>query len=123
MGDIAQMSELMADCDRLNWRKIAFVGISDLAEVGVICAHDYPIKVVAVIEPARAGEMFCGLPVEASVAACGALDAVIVTDLTKPEQVFRAVGEELGADRVLAPKLLQMALRKVAKAEPARAAE
>ena len=30
----AQMSELMADCDRLNWRKIAFVGISDLAEVG-----------------------------------------------------------------------------------------
>ena len=119
----AQMSELMADCDRLNWHKVAFAGISDLAEVGVICAHDYPIKVVAVIEPARAGEKFCGLPVEASVAACGPLDAIIVTDLTKPEKVFRAVGEELGVDRVLAPKLLQMALPKIAKAEPARAAE
>ena len=119
----AQMSELMADCDRLNWHNIAFAGISDLAEVGVICAHDYPIKVVAVIDPARAGEKFCGLPVEASVAACGPLDAVIVTDLTKPEQIYRAAGEQLGADRVLAPRLLQMALPKIAKADSARAAE
>ena len=117
------MSELMADCDSLGWRRIAFAGISELAEVGVICAHDYPIEVVAVIEPTRAGEMFCGLPVEASVAACGALDAVIVTDLTKPERVFRAIGEEVGADRVLAPKLLQMALPKTAKPDSARAAE
>ena len=39
----AQMSELMSDCDRLGWRRIAFAGISDLAEVGVICAHDFPI--------------------------------------------------------------------------------
>jgi DNA-binding MarR family transcriptional regulator len=120
----AQMSELMGDCDGLGWRRIAFAGISDLAEVGVICAHDFPITVVAVIEPLRAGEKFCGLPVEATVAACGPLDAVIVTDLVKPEPVFRALGEEVGADRVLAPKLLQVALTKmVKKADSARAAE
>ena len=119
----AQMSELMSDCDSMGWRRIAFAGISELAEVGVICAHDYPITVVAMIDPTRAGEKFCGLPVEASIAACGPLDAVIVTDLTKPQQVFRAVGEEVGADRVLAPKLLQMALTKAAKPDAARAAE
>jgi len=119
----AQMSELMGDCAKLGWHKIAFVGISELAEVGVICAHDYPIKVVAVIEPARKGETFCGLPVAASVADCGQVDAVIVTDLTKPDQVIRVMGDEVGVNRVLAPKLLQIAMRKVAKVESARAAE
>ena len=119
----AQLSELMGDCDRFGWRRIAFAGISDLAEVGVICVHDYPITVVAVIDPARAGETFCGLPVEASIAACGPLDAVIVTELSRPEQVLRAISEELGADRVLAPKLLQMALPTVPRADSARAAE
>ena len=119
----AQMSELMGDCDSLGWRRIAFAGISELAEVGVICAHDFPIVVVAVIEPSRAGEKFCGLPVEASLAACGSVDAVIVTDLTKPEQVSRAMGQEAGTDRVLAPQLLQIALTKSARTDSARAAE
>ncbi len=119
----AQMSELMGDCDGFGWRRIAFAGISELAEVGVICAHDFPIEVVAVIDPARAGEKFCGLPVEASVAACGPLDAIIVTDLTKPEQVLRMIGAAIGADRVLAPKLLQIALSKAARPDVARAAE
>lgn len=119
----AQMSELMADCDKMGWRKIAFAGISDLAEVGVICAHDFPIKVVAVIDPRRAGEKFCGLPVAASVAACGPVDAVIVTDLTRPEPVFHEIGEQVGADRVLTPKLLQMAMSKTGKSVSARAAE
>jgi DNA-binding MarR family transcriptional regulator len=119
----AQMSELMADCSNLGWRRVAFAGISDLAEVGVICAHDFPITVVAVVEPARAGEKFCGLPIEDSLAACGPVDAVIVTDLMKPEQVLRAMGAEIGADRVLSPKLLQIALPKTPKADSARAAE
>ncbi len=119
----AQMSELMGDCDGFGWRRIAFAGISELAEVGVICAHDFPVEVVAVIDPARAGEKFCGLPVEASVAACGPLDAIIVTDLTKPEQVLRMIGAAIGADRVLAPKLLQIALSKAARPDVARAAE
>lgn len=119
----AQMSELMGDCDGFGWRRIAFAGISELAEVGVICAHDFPVEVVAVIDPARAGEKFCGLPVEASVAACGPLDAIIVTDLTKPELVLRMIGAAIGADRVLAPKLLQIALSKATRPDVARAAE
>ncbi len=118
-----QMAELMSDCDKLGWRKIAFAGISELAEVGVICAHDFPIAVIAVIDPARAGEKFCGLSVVASLAQCGSVDAVIVTDLSKPEQVYRAIGGEVGADRVLAPQLLRIAMTKASKIDSTRAAE
>jgi len=119
----AQMSELMSECNDLGWRKIAFAGTSDLAEVGVICAHDFPVTVVAVIDPARAGEKFCGLPVESSVAGCGPVDAVIITDLTSPERVYRRIGGEFRPERVLAPKLLQIALSKISVVESPRAAE
>jgi DNA-binding MarR family transcriptional regulator len=119
----AQMSELMGDCNKLGWCKIAFAGVSELAEVGVICAHDFPVTVVAVVDEARAGEKFVGLPVVACLAQAGTVDAVIVTELTKPEQVYRTLGGEIGADRVLTPPLLQMALTKAAKDNSARAAE
>lgn len=108
----AQMSDLMGVCARLGWHRIAFAGISELAEVGVICAHDFPIKVVGVVEPSRAGEIFCGLPVNASVSECGPVDAVIITDLVNPESMCRAIGGEIGTERILAPRLLQIALPK-----------
>lgn len=107
-----QMSELISQCDERGWGKIAFAGISDLAEVGVICAHDYPVTVVAVIEPTRAGMMFCGLPVKGAITDCGAVDAVIVTDLLAPGQVYRVTCDQIEPQRVFAPSLLRIALPK-----------
>jgi predicted transcriptional regulator len=119
-----QMSELMSDCESLGWKRIAFAGVSDLAEVGVICALEFPLQVVAAIEPARAGETYCGLPVVSSLAECGQIDAVIVTDLVKPEAVYRAIAADIGSKRVLAPSLLRIAMPKSLAIDPApRAAE
>jgi hypothetical protein len=119
-----QMSDLMRDCSELGWHRVAFAGVSDLAEVGVICALDFPVKVVAAIDPARAGETFCGVPVKASVADCGPIDAIIVTDLVNPERVYRAIAAEIGTERTLAPPLLRILLPKTLEGESAqRAAE
>lgn len=106
----AQMSDLMRDCGQVGWQHIAFAGISDLAEVGVICALDFPIKVVAAIAPTHAEKMFCGLPVKASVAECGEIDAVIITELANPEEVYRAIAAQMETSRIFAPQLLQVAL-------------
>ncbi len=54
--------------------------------------------------------MFCGLPVTASLAECGEIDAVIVTELAKPEEVYRAIAARDGNERIFAPQLLQIAL-------------
>jgi hypothetical protein len=105
-----QMSDLMSECGARGWNRVAFAGVSDLAEVGVICAHDFPISVIAMIDPARAGGRFCGLPIVGSVADCGEIDAIIVTELTRPEQVHSAICAEFEPDRVLTPALLRIAL-------------
>lgn len=115
-----QMSELMNDCNKLGWQRIAFAGISDLTEVGVICAHDFPINVVAVIDPLRAGTTFCGLAVKASVTDCGPIDAVIVTDLAAPEATYRAISAQIEAPRVLALALLRIVLPRTIEFDESR---
>lgn len=119
----AQISDLMRECGAFGYKQIAFAGISDLAEVGVICALDFPIKVAAVIAPSYGEKTFCGLPVKSSVAECGPIDAVIITELSKPETVYRAIAAEIDAERILAPQLLQIALPNLVADVSRRAAE
>ncbi len=103
-----QISDLMQECIRQGRPRVAFAGVSDLTEVGTLCAHDHPVKLVGILDPERAGERYCGLPVAASLQELGEIDVVIVTDLKEPATVFRAVEQELGPGRVLAPQLLSL---------------
>ena len=107
-----QMSDLMGVCSGRGWQKIAFAGLSDLAEIGFICAHDFPVTIVGFVDPARAGERYCGLPVVAAIAEFGPVDAIIVTSLEAPEATYRAISMEIEANRVLAPGMLRVALPK-----------
>ncbi|MEX0803097.1 MAG: winged helix-turn-helix transcriptional regulator [Candidatus Binatia bacterium] len=120
-----QMSQLIAQCAANGWTRIAFAGISELAEVGTLCAHDYPVSLVGVIDPMQAGTRFCGLTVHATFADLDAVDAVIVTGIKEAETIFRAMENEIGNGRVLAPTLLGLPIRFAAGAPPAsiRAAE
>ena len=103
-----QMSALMADCAAKGRRRIVLAGVSDLAEVAVLCAHDHEIELVAVIDPDHAGTQFRGLPVRASLSACGHVDAAIVTNLTAPEDIYNQLVAEIGVDRVLIARLLRI---------------
>jgi DNA-binding MarR family transcriptional regulator len=101
-----QISDLMRDCAENGHLRVAFAGVSDLAEVGTLCAHDHPITLVGIVDASRAGQQFCGLPVRGKLDELGPVDIVIVTSLVKPDLVFRAMEDELGRGRVVAPQLL-----------------
>jgi len=118
-----QISDLMGQCVEKGWTRIVFIGVSELAEVGTICAHDYPLKVLAVIDPVHAGGQFCGMPVHASVAECEQVDAAIITSYPKTDLALRLAARELDSQRVLVPKLLKLSQAKSAPAqEPTQAA-
>ena len=109
-----QISGLMQDCTENGQVRVAFAGVSDLAEVGTLCAHDHPITLVGIVDASRAGQQFCGLPVRGTLDELGAVDIVIVTNLAKPDLVFRAMEDELGSGRVLAPQLLAVVVKPAA---------
>ena len=98
-----------------GWTRIALAGISDLAEIAVICAFERGIAIVGVVEREAGAAVFMGAPVVPSFDALpGAVDAILVTDLRAARETFAAAAAHVGRERVLVPSLLGV------KVEPAK---
>jgi DNA-binding MarR family transcriptional regulator len=103
-GDCA---ETFAALRSHGFQRIVVAGISDLAEIARICAIESGVEIVAIVDAKATSPTFVGVPVVASYAAISdPYDAVVVTDLAAPEATYEAAAVVVGADRVLAPKLL-----------------
>jgi DNA-binding MarR family transcriptional regulator len=118
-----QMSELFQLCADNGWQRVAFAGISEFAEVGTLCAHEYSLDLVGIVDTEHAGLRFCGLPVHATLGECGPVDAVIVTSIEPPEVTYGDAAGEIARERVLAPYYLRMALADPVEFEIRQAAQ
>lgn len=103
-----QLSTVIAQCERQGQKQIAIAGVSDLAEVAILCAQDRGLKFVAMIDASYAAKLFHGVPVVAAAREVPAIETVIVTALDDPASVFQILEAELGKGRVLAPPLLRL---------------
>jgi len=111
-GARKQCAALLADCRARGWRRIALVGAGDLAEIAALCAAEHPIEIAGILDHDRAGGTFGSLRVVNDLAALGAIDGVILTDLAEPQRMFDELAAAIGADQVLAPKLLNISRTK-----------
>ena len=103
-----QCTELFEDCANQKWDRIALCGASDLAEIATLCAQDFSIKVVGIIDPRAKEDSFAGLPVFTDLKSAGRVDAAIVTDLENPQATFDRMAGEMPPERVLAPRFARI---------------
>ena len=103
-----QCSEILQQGEDKNWRRLALIGVSDLAEIMILCAHEYTVDVVGIADPTFGSETFQGLPVVPLLKKLGAVDAVVVTDLRDPQAAYAALAEHLPDDRILTPAILRV---------------
>jgi hypothetical protein len=85
---------------------VALYGVSELAEIAALCNAEVGLELV-VVAPG-AGARALGLAAFPDLAAAGAVDAVIVTDLARPQSAFAALAKLMPPDRVLTPALLRI---------------
>src|SRR5215471_621646 len=84
--------------------RIALAGISDLAEIAMICAPECGVKITAVVDHKSTQSQFVGVPVVPSFDAIDdTFDGVLVTDLLRARETFEAAVARIGAERVWAP--------------------
>jgi DNA-binding MarR family transcriptional regulator len=96
-----------------GWNRVALIGVSDLAEIAIICALEQGNTIVAVIDAKATTERFVGTPVVASINAMpGGFDALVVTDLGATRETVTAVLSTVEADRVFVPALLGLRLNR-----------
>lgn len=104
-----QCSEILAQSEVRNQRRLALAGASELAEIMILCAHEYPaVTLAGVVDPSVHREVFQGLPVVPLLKKLGPVDAVVITDLTAPQAAYAALAEHLPDDRIMAPAILRV---------------
>ena len=103
----AECAEIFAAVHARGFQRVVVAGVSDLAEIARICALEAGIDIVAIVDADAKSATFVGVPVVASFAQVGSpFDAVVVTDLGAPHEVFEAAAALVGVERVLVPKML-----------------
>jgi DNA-binding MarR family transcriptional regulator len=89
--------------------RVAILGVSDLAEIAVICALDLDIAIAAVVDDRSEADRFVGIPITKSFDAIdSSVDALLVTGVNASRETIAAAVERYGAERVLVPDLLGM---------------
>ena len=90
-----------------GWNRVALIGVSDLAEIAMLCALEQGITIVAVVDANCEKTPFVGTSVVKSIAAVsGGCDALVVTDLQATRESVQSMVNQLDSDHVLVPALL-----------------
>ena len=101
-----QLEEAMGACKVKGWQRVALYGPGELAEIGALCNSEFHLDLV-VVAPGAGGRV-AGLDAVPTLAGAGAVDAVIVTDLARPQTAFDEVMALLPPERILTPRLLRI---------------
>ncbi len=102
-----QCAELLDGCETQGWRRVALYGKSDLAEIAVLCAAEYPVELIGVVDTTGVpGELFLGLPVVGTGEDLGRFDVVLLTDLAAPQESFEHLTGTMASERILVPEML-----------------
>ncbi len=103
-----QCSEIFRVCSERGRQRIVLHGLTDLAEIAVLCANDHDVKLVSIIDPSSKLNRYAGIPIHSDFSNLNDFDALIVTDLGSPQREFDKLVEHYGVDCVFAPAILKV---------------
>jgi DNA-binding MarR family transcriptional regulator len=103
-----ECDDIMAACDRRGLREIALIGASDLAEVAALAALASEIDIVAVVDPKSNKSKLAGAPVVRSFDEVTGIDAVVVTDITRPQAIYDILAKTWPDERLFTPAMLRI---------------
>jgi len=107
----SECADLFALCAARGWRTVMLVGVGDLGEIATLCAREHPVTLAGFVDANSGAATFAGLRVTRGMAALGAADAAVITDLRDPQRAFDAAAAILPPERVLAPPFLKVSRR------------
>jgi DNA-binding MarR family transcriptional regulator len=103
----AECGVLFSTAADRGFHRVALAGISDLAEIAMICALDTGVKVTAVVDARSTLSSFIGVRVTAAFdSVMDECDAVMITDLQQIAELAEQATSLFGPERVLVPKLI-----------------
>lgn len=100
-----------------GWTSMILVGRSDLAEIAMVCAMQYPLRIVALVDPGSSEDetMFASVPVFSDVKEVSTpFSGVLITDIQGAQVAYQGAVDEVGTARVVVPGILAQAISNLA---------
>ena len=104
----SETDELLAFAAAQGWRRIALAGTGEMAEIATLAARENAIELIGILDPGANRPSFGGLPVIATAAELGPIDAILLTDIRRPQQVFDVLAKDFPTDRILVPEIMRI---------------
>lgn len=110
-------SELFRVAKARGVSRIVLAGMSDLAEIAMLCAIEQAIAIVGLVQSDAEQSQFIGIPVFSDFDAVSAsFDSVLITDVNNARETCETAVAHFGLDRVLVPELLRVRIRQQGEA-------
>lgn len=103
-----EMASCLSACEARGWRRIALAGTGDLAEIAILMATQHAVELIAVVDEKAEERKFMSLVVVPDTAAIPDLDAILVTDVARPQKTFESVARTFDERRIVTPALLKI---------------
>lgn len=93
-------------CKQQNWHNIALLGVGDLADIAQLIGQSFGFSVITIlIDNIVTGSTVKANGVEVELSR---FDAVLITDLTNPQQSYDLIKQYIESERLLTIDLLQI---------------
>ena len=103
-----QSDEALRDCINRGWNSVALIGKSDLTEITILSATELNVKLAGIVDAQAAidNTRYMNLPVVKTLSELGTVNALIITDMEKPQNTFDEIVQYFPFDQVLTLSLL-----------------
>lgn len=103
-----ECESLLRQCTLRQWHRVALGGVGELAEIAVLCSLQHDIRLVAVIDSRLGHGSFMNVPIKLSVDPADSIDAILLTDVARPQSSYDKLSQSFPSDKILTPSLLQV---------------
>ena len=97
----------LACCAERSSYRVVFCGISELAEIASVRAHDFRLEILGSFQPGSSLDKFVGKPVWNEIDAVPVVDVALFTALTTGDSIYTLVAAKYGEDKIIVPDIVQ----------------
>jgi hypothetical protein len=106
-----EYEEVFVQCAAIGRTRVVLCGAGELAEIATLAVRGSGVEIIAVLDRETNQVQVAGLPVVRDVTALAGEDVLVVTDGRKPQELYEALVDAVGQERVHAPPFLRVTPR------------
>ena len=104
------LAEAFSLCEAQNKTSVLLCGVSELAEIASLRAHEHNIKIIGLFDPNCKKDHFLHLPIWQQLEDAEKFDACLVTSIEDADALIKVLQKEIKQESILIPSILGFSL-------------